>query len=79
MGKYLIATPPQARSDLDELKQISTKLDTFQSQLTTLVHTYHRVPLLYTNETQTEAEGPNWFDLCEERDELRAELDTLRT
>jgi chromosome segregation ATPase len=37
------------------------------------------MPLLYTTDTQTDAEGPTWFDLCEERDELRGELDTLRT
>jgi hypothetical protein len=39
LGKYLITSPPQARSDMEELKMISNKLDNFQSQLTKLVHT----------------------------------------
>jgi hypothetical protein len=39
LGKYLITSPPQGRSDMEELKMISNKLDNFQSQLTTLVHT----------------------------------------
>ena len=38
LGKYLITSSPQPRSDLEELKMISNKLDNFQSQLTTLVH-----------------------------------------